>query len=298
MNTMKTFLTDSLNSIKRNSVMSFASVFSVVCALLIVGVILSLTINVAFITENIENNLEVKIYMEDYTSQAQKDSIELGLYSNENVVSVRYESKMQALQNFKSTLSDGAYLLEGYTEENSPIPDSFIVKVTSAEHLKTVADYAKAYDGVKDAVYGKETIETLVKFNDFMKWLSVVAFIAMGIIAVAIIYNTIKLTVHSRSNDIYIMRYIGATNFYISCPFVIEGSILGLLGSAVSLLIMRNLYYVLLGTMDSSLSILPLGSSLAPVGEVMPVLIVVFSILGIFLGSVGSLMSMRKYLRG
>lgn len=295
---MKTFLTDSLNSIKRNSVMSFASVFSVVCALLIVGVILSLTINVAFITENIENNLEVKIYMEDYTSQAQKDSIELGLYSNENVVSVRYESKMQALQNFKSTLSDGAYLLEGYTEENSPIPDSFIVKVTSAEHLKTVADYAKAYDGVKDAVYGKETIETLVKFNDFMKWLSVVAFIAMGIIAVAIIYNTIKLTVHSRSNDIYIMRYIGATNFYISCPFVIEGSILGLLGSAVSLLIMRNLYYVLLGTMDSSLSILPLGSSLAPVGEVMPVLIVVFSILGIFLGSVGSLMSMRKYLRG
>ncbi len=298
MNTMKTFLTDSLNSIKRNSVMSFASVFSVVCALLIVGVILSLTINVAFITENIENNLEVKIYMEDYTSQAQKDSIELGLYSNENVVSVRYESKMQALQNFKSTLSDGAYLLEGYTEENSPIPDSFIVKVTSAEHLKTVADYAKAYDGVKDAVYGKETIDTLVKFNDFMKWLSVVAFIAMGIIAVAIIYNTIKLTVHSRSNDIYIMRYIGATNFYISCPFVIEGSILGLLGSAVSLLIMRNLYYVLLGTMDSSLSILPLGSSLAPVGEVMPVLIVVFSILGIFLGSVGSLMSVRKYLRG
>lgn len=295
---MKTFLTDSLNSIKRNSVMSFASVFSVVCALLIVGVILSLTINVAFITENIENNLEVKIYMEDYTSQAQKDSIELGLYSNENVVSVRYESKMQALQNFKSTLSDGAYLLEGYTEENSPIPDSFIVKVTSAEHLKTVADYAKAYDGVKDAVYGKETIDTLVKFNDFMKWLSVVAFIAMGIIAVAIIYNTIKLTVHSRSNDIYIMRYIGATNFYISCPFVIEGSILGLLGSAVSLLIMRNLYYVLLGTMDSSLSILPLGSSLAPVGEVMPVLIVVFSILGIFLGSVGSLMSVRKYLRG
>ncbi len=298
MNTMKTFLTDSLNSIKRNSVMSVASVFSVVCALLIVGVILALTINVAFITENIENNLEVKIYMEDYTSQAQKDSIELGLYSNESVVSVRYESKMQALQNFKNTLSDGAYLLEGYTDENSPIPDSFIVKVTSAEDLKKVAEFAKGYDGVKDAVYGKETIDALVKFNDFMKWLSVVAFVAMGIIAVAIIYNTIKLTVHSRSNDIYIMRYIGATNFYISCPFVIEGSILGLLGAAVSLLIMRNLYYVLLGAMDTSLSILPMGSTLAPVGEVMQVLVVVFSVLGIFLGSAGSLMSVRKYLRG
>ncbi len=298
MSTMKTFLTDSINSIKRNSVMSVASVFSVVCALLIVGVILALTINVTYITENIEDNLEVKIYMEDYTSQAQKDSIELGLYSNENVISVRYESKMQALQNFKNTLSDGAYLLEGYTDENSPIPDSFIVKVTSAEVLKEVADYAKGYDGVKDAVYGKETIDALIKFNDFMKALSIIAFIAMGIIAIAIIYNTIKLTVHSRSNDIYIMRYIGATNFYISCPFVIEGSVLGLCGAAVALLAMRNLYYILLGAMDTSLGILPLGSSLAPVGDVMIVLAGVFSVLGIILGSIGSLMSVRKYLRG
>ncbi len=298
MNTMKTFLTDSLNSIRRNSVMSVASVFSVVCALLFVGVILSLTINVTYITENIEDNLEVKVYLQDYATNAQKDSIELGLYSNENVVSVRYESKSQALRNFKSTLDDGAYLLEGYTDENSPIPDSFIVKVTSAEFLKDVATFAKGYDGVKDAVYGKETIDALIKFNDFMKALSVIAFLAMGVIAVAIIYNTIKLTVHSRSNDIYIMRYIGATNFYISCPFVIEGSLLGILGAVVSLLAMRNIYYVLLGTMGTSLSILPLGSSLAPVGVVMSVLVVVFTVLGIILGAIGSMMSVRKYLKG
>ena len=278
--------------------MSVASVFSVVCSLLVMGVILALTINVTYITDKIEDNLEVKVYLQDYATAAQKDSIELGLYSNENVISVRYESKSQALQNFKNTLEDSAYLLEGYTDENSPIPDSFIVKVSSAEVLKGVSDYAKGYDGVKDAVYGKETIDALIRFNDFMTALSVVAFFAMGAISVLIICNTIKMTVHSRSNDIHIMRYIGATNFYISCPFVIEGALLGLIGAGISLLIMRNLYYILMGAMGSTLSILPLGSSLAPVGMVMLRLAVAFVVSGILLGSIGSMFSVRKYLKG
>ncbi|MBE6038078.1 MAG: ABC transporter permease [Anaerofustis stercorihominis] len=297
MNTIVTFFKDSFNSIKRNSVMSVASVFSVVCSLVIVGVILMLTLNVNYITENIENSLEVKVYLENFASDAQKDSIELGLYSNENVVSVRYESKSQALTNFKNTLSTSAYLLDGYTDDNSPIPDSFIVKVSSADHLSDVAEFSLGYDGVKDAVYGKETIDALIKFNKFMNALSIVALIVMSIIAVMIIYNTIKLTVYSRSNDIIIMRYIGATNFYISSPFVIEGAFLGIIGAVVSLMLMANIYYVLLGTMGTSLSILPLGGGLAPASMVMIRLSIVFIIYGILLGAVGSMFSVKKYLK-
>ena len=297
MNTIITFFKDSFNSIKRNSVMSVASVFSVVCSLVIVGVILMLTLNVNYITENIENNLEVKVYLEDFATDAQKDSIELGLYSNENVVSVRYESKSQALNNFKNTLASSSYLLDGYSDENSPIPDSFIVKVAAADKLSDVAAFALGYDGVKDAVYGKETIETLIKFNKFMNGLSVIALIVMSVIAIMIIYNTIKLTVYSRSNDIIIMRYIGATNFYISSPFVIEGAVLGIIGAVVSLLLMANIYYVLLGAMGTSLSILPLGGSLAPASMIMTRLSVVFVVYGILLGAVGSMFSVKKYLK-
>jgi cell division transport system permease protein len=130
-----------------------------------------------------------------------------------------------------------------------------------------------------------------------MNGLSVIALIVMSVIAIMIIYNTIKLTVYSRSNDIIIMRYIGATNFYISSPFVIEGAVLGIIGAVVSLLLMANIYYVLLGAMGTSLSILPLGGSLAPASMIMTRLSVVFVVYGILLGAVGSMFSVKKYLK-
>ena len=276
--------------------MSLASVLSVVSALVIVGVILLVAINVHYITNQIESNLELKVYLNDDITQLQKDKIHNDLIAYEGVSSVDYESKAEALDNFKETLVGYEYLLEGYTGKNSPLPDSYIVKLSDPKNINDLSVYALNFDGVKDVVYGKQTVDKLLKFNQFTTTISWVIFAILSLIAIFIIYNTIKLTVFSRRSDISIMKYVGATDWYIRFPFVIEGSILGLLGAVISILFIRNLYYYLYGLLFSSLSVLPLGSTIAPPNLIMTQVSFYFLVYGIMLGAVGSIFSLRKFL--
>lgn len=296
MSSLGNLLADALHSIRRNSLMSIVSVFSVVCALLVVGMILTISINVNFMTEQVEDNLEIKVYLLDSLASSQRDIIETRLRGDERVESVAYESKAQALASFRETLGEGAYLLDGYTEETSPIPDSFIVSIKNSTDIYELAAYADSLEGVRDAVYGAETVEALLSFNRLMRIVSLVVVAIMSVIAVFMIYNTIKLTVFSRSDDIVSMKYIGATNFYICAPFVIEGTILGLLGAAAAVLVIRNIYFCVLGSMIGENVILPLGFTLAPASIVLGEVVIAFLVIGTLLGSLGSMLSVRKYL--
>jgi cell division transport system permease protein len=111
-----------------------------------------------------------------------------------------------------------------------------------------------------------------------------------------IIFNTIKLTVFSRKNEIIIMKYVGATNWYIRIPFIIEGSLLGISGAVISVMIIRSLYFFMYGILQSSLTSLPLGTSLAAPSGVISQIFVYFLFYGIFLGTLGSSFSIKKFL--
>ncbi len=276
--------------------MSLASVLSVVCALVIIGITLTVAINVNYITNQIESNLEIKVYLNNNLPQMQKDEIYTSLIGHADVGNVTYESKSEALAKFKESLNESDYLLDGYTEENSPIPDSYIVKLKTPENIKAVYAFAKNLEGVRDAVYGEQTVDKLLQFNKFTNLISWAIFLILSMIAIFIIYNTVKLTVFSRRSDISIMKYVGATDWYIRFPFIIEGSFLGLMGSAVSILLIRNLYYFLYGLLQGSISILPMGGSVAPPGMVMTQVSIYFIIYGIVLGALGSIFSLKKFL--
>jgi cell division transport system permease protein len=276
--------------------MSLASILSVVSALVIVGIIFIVAINVNYLTEQVEDNLELKVYLESDATDLQKDAIYSALLSNVNVSSITYESKEEAMANFESELEGYDYLLEGYTDDNIPLPDSYIVKLSDPSKIDEVSDYISDFEGVRDVVYGKETVDKLLQFNKFITTISWVIFSILSLIAVFIIYNTIKLTVFSRRADISIMKYVGATDWYIRFPFIIEGSILGIIGSVVAILLIRNLYYYLYGLIQNSISVLPLGTTIAPPEYVMVQIGVYFIIYGIFLGAIGSMFSLRKFL--
>ena len=296
MSSLKLFFRDAFHNIKRNSVMSLASVLSVVSALVIVGVIMLVVININYVISQIEDNLELRVYLQSDITDFQRTDIYNSLLAFDNVQTVEYESKAQALDKFKQSLDNYSYLLDGYTNDNSPLPDSYIVKLDNPDQIDSVYVYAKGLDGVRDAVYGKQTVEKLLKFNHFTTTLSWVVFSILSLIAVFIIYNTIKLTVFSRRSDISIMKYVGATDWYIRFPFIIEGSSLGLGGAVISILIIRNLYYFLFGTIQASLTVLPLGSTIAPPAVVMMQITLYFLVYGIVLGVVGSMFSLRKFL--
>lgn len=277
--------------------MSIASVLSVISALVIVGVIFTIVINVNHITKQIENNLEINVYLEDDITQIQKDYIYNTLLTNDSVASITYVSKSEALENFKESLgSDNAYLLNGYTEDSAPIPASYVVKISDADKIYDVYLTAKDLSGVKEAVYGEQTVEKLLAFTKFTNIVSWVIFGILSLIAVFIIFNTIKLTVFSRKNEITIMKYVGATNWYIRIPFIIEGSLLGICGAAVAVMIIRSLYYFMYGILQSSLTSLPLGTTLADPSAVISQIFVYFLLYGIFLGTLGSSFSIKKFL--
>ena len=296
--TLRVFFRDAANNIRRNSVMSVASILSVVSALVIVGVVLSLAININYLTDNIESSLELKVYLEDDIPSVIQEEVYRGLKSCEGVSDVTYQSKADALQSFRATLGEkNAALISSYDEENSPLPAAFIVNFSDAEMISAAYEKAVTMDGVRDAVYGEETVRQLLRFNTFINTVTWVMFAILSLIAVFIIFNTIKLTVFSRRNEISIMKYVGATDWFIRFPFLIEGTLLGLCGSFFSILIIRNIYYYVVGLITGSSTILPFGASIAPAGYVISRISLIFVFYGILLGAVGSSFSLKRFLK-
>lgn len=276
--------------------MSIASIISVVAALIIIGSFLVFALNINFITKEIESNLELKVYLKDSVTANQRERIKNTLKSNKLTKSITYESKQDALTKFKDEFGDKSYLLDGYEGKNNPLPESFIIKVNDSTKIKQMYSFAKKIDGVSDVVYGEEVVENLLKFNDMARIVSIIIFLGLSVVSIFIIYNTIKLTVYARRNDISVMKIIGATDWFIRIPFLIEGSILGLIGSLISIFIIRNIYYYIIGFIQGGGMALALTGSIPSPGLIMTEVTLLFLVYGIAIGAVGSAISIRKFL--
>jgi len=288
---------DTMKSIERNNLMSAASVLSVIAALIILGIFLILTINVQEVTKDVESKLELKIFLQSDFTDTQKETIEQALEKSDLIENVTFESAEEALEKFTVSLEDYAPLLSGYNSENNPMPASFVVRVTDPNDMEEVQTLAMSYEGegVEYVRYGQEYVEALVSFNKFTNTLSIVVLVVLSMISIFIIYNTIKLTVFARRREIGIMKYVGATNAYIRAPFILEGTLLGLMGAIVAFLIIRITYYYILGLVGGNL-FLPVDASLASPDAVMGQLIFFFLLYGGFIGAVGSVFAIRKFL--
>ena len=293
----KNVVRDTMKSIERNNLMSAASVLSVIAALIILGIFLILTINVQEVTKDVESKLELKIFLQSEFTDTQKETIEQALEKSDLIESVSFESAEEALEKFTVSLEDYAPLLSGYNSENNPMPASFVVRVTDPDDMEEVQSLAMSFEGqgVEYVRYGQEYVEALVSFNKFTNTLSIVVLVVLSMISIFIIYNTIKLTVFARRREIGIMKYVGATNAYIRAPFILEGTLLGLIGAIVAFLIIPITYYYVLGLVGGNL-FLPVDASLASPEAVMGQLIFFFLLYGGFIGAIGSVFAIRKFL--
>lgn len=293
----KNVIRDTVKSIERNNLMSAASVLSVIAALIILGIFLILTINVQEVTKDVESKLELKIFLQSDFTDTQKTTIEQALEKSALVENVTFESAEEALEKFTVSLEDYAPLLSGYNSENNPMPASFVVRVTDPMDMEEVQNLAMSFSGkgVEYVRYGQEYVEALVSFNKFTNTLSLVVLVVLSMISIFIIYNTIKLTVFARRREIGIMKYVGATNAYIRAPFILEGTLLGLMGAVVAFLIIRITYYYILGLVGGNL-FLPVDATLAAPDAVMGQLMFFFLLYGGFIGAVGSVFAIRKFL--
>ncbi|MCI5721385.1 MAG: permease-like cell division protein FtsX [Firmicutes bacterium] len=279
----------------RNKGMGFASICAITAMMLILGLFFVITVNVNLFSEMVKSDFEqVEIFIEDSCSEAEIQQIMENLQEQKDVEKVEFRSKEDALKIMKQRWGESGYLLDSL--DKNPLPSSVIVTVKSLEKADKVTEYAQEIAGVEDVKYYKETVEKLTKVTDFLQLTALIIMAFLVVVSVIVVSNTIKLTVFARSKEISIMSYIGATNWFIRGPFLVEGIIIGIISSLVAALITYLAYSRVVSIIGIQVMTI-LSSPLVPAAYLAGNLICIFMAIGISIGACGSIISMRKFLR-
>lgn len=278
----------------RNRGMSLASIFSITAMLLILGMFFVITVNINMFTEAVKQDYDqIEVYLLDGASEAQAQSIITELKQKEGVIEVKYRTKDEALEIMKERWGESGYLLDSLGE--NPLPSSLLISVDSLENAGDVAAFAGTFEGVEDIQYYQETVEKLTSITHFLQIAALVIMAFLVIVSVVVVSNTVKLMVLARSKEIEIMKYIGATNWFIRGPFLAEGMIIGLLAAIISTGLIAFLYdkiVELIGKQVMAIVSCPLIS----VSYLTQNMVVIFLALGMSIGAWGSIVSMRRFL--
>ena len=293
---------EGFKSIYRNGWMSFASFSSIMVSLLLLGVFILMAFNMDHIATQYEDQVKVRVYLEDNIEQSVKDDLQKKIANISEVSKVTYITKEQNFIELKASIEqEDSGWLEGYDEENNPLPDSYLVEVFDTRLVDTVAQQIHAINEsytdpvIYDIKYGQGTVEKLFKITNAIRWIGVGIVAVMTLTAILLISNTIKMTIVARRREIGIMKLVGATNSFIRWPFFVEGALIGLLSSAISTSIVLYGYNWIVHKFQYDLSLMFI--QLLPLSEIALFTSLVMIGLGLNIGIWGSVMSVRKYLK-
>ena len=290
--TKEYFIRETYKSIRRNGFMSFASISTVAVALMVLGIFLLIFLNTNNLAKHLESQVQVSVYMQDDANKDELADMKVKLEKMEGVVKVTAVTKAEALQRFKERLGDQQKILDSLGGDN-PFPNSFDVQVKSPDAIKGITDKISTLPKVETARFGQEVVEHLFHLTKVMRFggVALVIFLAAG--TLFIISNTIRLTVFARRKEVVIMKYVGATDWFIRWPFLLEGMTLGFLGAVIANFFLNISYSALLSTVHKTLVFLPL----VPVKPLMNYVTIFMLIIGTAIGALGSYISLRKFLR-
>ena len=288
-------LKQALQQIFRNKGMAIASLFAITAMLLILGLFFFLTVNVNFITEEIKDQFDtIEVFLQDDQTEAQADFIRTSLSKLPGVESVEYIDKARAMEEFKVRWGDNAYLLDGLS--TNPLPNSLRVTLTDLNEGDVVAEVSRNMTGVEDVRYYQTEVNKILKVSEGIQKGALVVIAFLIIVSVVVVSNTVKLTVMARQEEIRIMKYVGATNWFIRGPLILEGMFIGLIASLIALGCTWAIYARLMNAFGQQAMIL-LSSSLVETQFMMINLTWIYVALGISIGAFGSIISMRRFLQ-
>ncbi len=278
----------------RNRGMALASIFAITAMMLILGIFFVMVVNISLFTEMIKNDYEkIEVYLYDDVSEEEAKVMMNTIETFGGVKETAFRTKAEALMMLKTKWGDNGYLLD--TLGDNPLPNSIVVTVDTLESAHNVYSKLGELDGVEDISFFQETVDKLMKVSNFLQIGALILMAFLIVVSVVVVANTIKLTVLARSREISIMKYIGATNWFIRGPFLVEGIVIGIISSLIAAGITYFVYNeVIQLTGRQILTILgapPVSSSYLAVN-----LIIIFVAMGVSIGASGSIVSMRRYL--
>lgn len=299
-NILSYLIGEGFKNVLKNKKSTFAALIIMFATMITVGIGLAGAQNITSVIKQLEEDVPVIVFVKDGLSASELDEIEDYMKSIEYVNNVRFTSKADALKNAKEKLADNAELLEKYSENNHPFKASYSITLTDINKSKEVVDIINASETIKENIVEIQTSDMVISgLNKADKGVKI-AFFSIGalliVVSTVIIGNTIKLTVHARRREISIMKYVGATNNFIRAPFVVEGIVIGIIATAVSILSLGGLYTLVYSKFNSVL-LSNFKFELLQFTDIFQIAIIVYIILGIGIGVFGSILSMKKYLK-
>ena len=286
-----------ISSIWKNFMMSFASFCILMVSLLLVSCAVLLMMNVNTIMSNIEDTNEITIYLKEDISDKQVEHIRSVLEKDKDITDVQYYSKEQALEDFRDNMAEYSELLD-YLDKN-PMPETFLVRVKDLSKIRHVVNTINDIEGVEQTKAPYDFASVLVQIRNTFSVIGSAVLIALVVVSVVIVSNSIRTSVFARRNEISIMRYVGATSGFIKAPFFVEGMFIGILSGAAAWGLTWLIYDSVYALFSADLTVWQMFGfyGLTPFSDIMWYVLAVNCAAGALLGAVGTVFSTGKYLK-
>ena len=288
-------LRDAFKSVVRNFSLSLASVTCITITLIIIAAALLISENVRNFTDEIEKDVTIVAFLDSDVSDDTRKDFELTLKKNMNIETFTFKSKADVKEDMQKENETFSSVLKEWDDEENPLKDTYTIKVHDVNKIGDTAKEIEGMEGVNSVQYGEGLVEKLVGVFDAIEKITIVAAAALIIVTVFLIINTIKLTIFSRKREIGIMRLVGASNSRIKLPFVIEGIILGMIGSIIPILIIVFGYTAMYDYFGGIL-FSPVIRLIDPMPFVINASVIVL-LIGMLVGMIGSARAVRRYVK-
>jgi cell division transport system permease protein len=297
-NRINYYFKEAIDSFTRNWVMSFAAIMVVLISVLLVGFVLIMGHIVGKVTTSLEDRVEIEVYLSDAAPAATVNSFGNKIKNFPEVQTVKHISKDEAMKIFKQRYKNNPSLIEEIN--GNPLPASYKITLKDPHKVGVVANKIKALpekDQVvkqnSDIKYAQQLVQRLFVITYYLRWIMIILVIFMAMASLALISNTVRMAIYARRKEIAVMRLVGASNWFIRFPFILEGIIQGLAGAVLAIVIIHLVKSILFSKVQASISFFPLGISTA----FYQLLLFWLLLAGMAIGAIGSTIALRRYLR-
>ncbi|MGI6649182.1 MAG: permease-like cell division protein FtsX [Bacillota bacterium] len=289
--TIGLFLKQATASLRRNGWMSIASIITMAICLMVLGTALLVVLNTNKLVSSIESDVEIIAYVDENASAEETADLEKRLTTLPGLAEVVFVSKEEALEELKEKFGPENDLV-GALKGINPLPDAYKLKANDPQEVILIAQELEKWPVFEKVRYGQGVVEKLFSVTYWIKMVAVIIMGFLALTAVFVIATTIRLTMNTRRKEIEIMKLVGATDWFIRWPFLIEGLFLGLIGAIVAVGALSGSYLILVNNLKTALAFIPLISDPRTLLHVFAGLLVT----GLFLGTTGTLLSIYKFL--
>ncbi|MDU4959287.1 MAG: permease-like cell division protein FtsX [Sporomusaceae bacterium] len=290
--TIEYFVRSAFSSLRRNGLMSIASITTVALSLLILGMFLIMVLNLNNMASVLESQVQISVYLEDRLTTGEIRALGERIAKTPGVQQATFIGRDEALARFKERLGEQQGILTTLGDTN-PLPNAYEIKADNPDNVRAIAQTVGEYDGVENAKFSQNVVDQLFSLTHMIRIVGIALIIFLALAALFIISNTIRITVFARRKEIGIMKYVGATDWFIRWPFLIEGIIMGFTGSLLAVILLFQAYSTLTQRVYETLAFLPI----IPKYPFLQIISVILVIAGMVIGATGSTISLKRFLK-